>query len=76
MYRSTSYASQGSKTVFVEMAGASAETARLLREARAARPAKLPERLPSLVRWAASKAGHLLEGLSERIAQRPVEARG
>jgi hypothetical protein len=72
MYRSTSYASEKSKTMFVEMAERSARAARL-QETRAA---QLPERTPSLTRRAASTADRLLEGLRKRVAQRPVGARG
>jgi hypothetical protein len=76
MYRSTSYASQGSKTVFVEMAERSAEAARLLQEARATEPERLPERKGSLAGRAVSRRDHLLEGLGKRTAQLRAEARG
>ena len=76
MYRSSSYASQGGKSTFVEMAERSAEAARLLQEARATDPEQLAERKRSLARWAVSRRNHLLEGLGKRASQLRVEARG
>jgi hypothetical protein len=75
MYQSTSYVSRGSKTVMVTMAERSAQAARLLHEARAAQPERVPERKRSLVGWAASRAGHLLRGQRDSAQQRPAAAR-
>jgi hypothetical protein len=76
MYRSVSYASQGNKSAYVEMAQRSAEAARLLQEARATEPEERKERKRSLVIWAVSRAGHLLGGLQESVPQRRAAARG
>jgi hypothetical protein len=63
MYRSTSYASQGSKTAFVEMAQRSAKAAQLLQEAGVAQQGQRPKQLGTVARRAASKVDHLMEGL-------------
>jgi hypothetical protein len=76
MYQSTTYASRGSKTVFVEMAQRSAETARLLQEARATQPERPAERKRSLAGRAVSRRDRLLEGLGKRTAPLPAQARG
>lgn len=75
MYQSTTYASQGNKTVFVEMAESSAETTRLLQEARAAQPARPPKQPRSLVRRAVSRSDQLLNRLRKRTTRVPAEAR-
>jgi hypothetical protein len=75
MYRSTSYASEKGRTVFIDMAEASAETARLLREARAVQAAEPPKQAPSLARRVVSTASDLLDALRKRIAQPAIEAR-
>jgi hypothetical protein len=69
MYQSTSYASRGSKTVFVEIAERSAETARLLQLARGTQPAPPPERARSLAGRVVSRRDRLLQGLGKRTAQ-------
>lgn len=76
MYQSPTYASQGSKTVFVEIAQRRAETARLLQEARVAQPERLPKQTRSLTRRAVSHLDHLLEALGDWMTQLRVEARG
>ncbi|MGD2147208.1 MAG: hypothetical protein PVH41_10980 [Anaerolineae bacterium] len=73
MYRSTSYASQTGKTVFVEMAARSAETARLLSGTQAAPPRK---QVRFLVRRAATLASCLLAGVRKRATQVQAVARG
>jgi hypothetical protein len=75
MYRSTSYASEKGRTVFIDMAEASAETARLLREARAVQAAEPPKQTPSLARRVVSTTSDLLDALRKRIAQPAIEAR-
>jgi hypothetical protein len=75
MYRSTSYASQGTKSAFVEMAERSAETARLLQGARVAQPGRRPKQMRSLARRAASTLDHLLAGPGKRTTQLRAEAR-
>lgn len=75
MYQSPTYASQGSKTVFVEIAQRRAETARLLQEARVAQPGRLPKQTRSLAHRTVSHLDHLLEGLGKWMTQFRVEAR-
>jgi hypothetical protein len=76
MYRSTSYASQTGKTVFVEMAARSAETARLLSGTQAAPPARPRKQVRFLVRRAATLASCLLAGVRKRATQVQAVARG
>jgi hypothetical protein len=76
MYRSTSYASQGTKSAFVEMAERSAKTARLLQGARAAQPARPPQQPRSLARRAVSLSGQLLNRLGKRTTQLQAETSG
>jgi hypothetical protein len=71
MYRSTTYAGQKSKGVFAEMSERSAETARLLQQAREAQP----EQQRSLGRRTASRLTHLLHRKDNRMAQRRADAR-
>jgi hypothetical protein len=71
MYQSTTYAGQRSKSVFAEMSERSAETARLLQQAREAQP----EQKCSLGRRAVSRLAHLLQRKDNRMAQRPADAR-
>ena len=74
MHLSHTFAGQKSKSVFVEMSERSAETARLLREAREAQPAQLPKQRRSLARWAAVQWDHLLQRIGKRIAPREAES--
>jgi hypothetical protein len=76
VHLSHTFAGQKSKSVFVEMSERSAETARLLQEARQAKPAQLPEQKRSPARRAASQWDHLLQRIGKRIAPRSGEARG
>ena len=76
MHLSHTFAGQNSKSVFVEMSERSAETARLLQEARQAQPAQLPEQKRSLARWAAAQWDHLLQRTGQGLAPRSGEARG
>lgn len=76
MYQSPTYASQGSKSVFVEISERSAEAARLLQEARLTQPGKPPKQTRSLARRAVSQFDHLLERLGKRMTQRRAETRG
>lgn len=76
MHLSHTFAGQKSKSVFVEMSERSAETARLLQEARQAQPAQPPEQTRSLARRAASHWDHLLQRIGKRIAPRAEEAGG
>ncbi|MGD8966568.1 MAG: hypothetical protein PVI07_03575 [Anaerolineae bacterium] len=69
MYQSTSHASRGRNTVFVEMAKRSAETARLLQQARGTQPARPSERARSLAGRVVSRRDRLLQGLGKRTAQ-------
>jgi hypothetical protein len=74
--RSPSYASQGSKSVFVEMSERSADTARLLEQGREAQPAQPPDQTRSLARRTASQCVHMLDRLGRKVVPRPGEARG
>ena len=76
MHQSTTYAGQTSKSIFVEISERSAETARLLQEAREAQPAQPSERMRSLARLAASRRVRLLQRVGKRIAPREAEAPG
>ena len=76
MHLSHTFAGQKSKSVFVEMSERSAETARLLQEARHAQPAQLPEQKHSLARWAAVQWDHLLQRTGKRIVPRAERAGG
>jgi hypothetical protein len=76
MYQSPTYAGQKRKSVFVEMSERSAETARLLQQAREARAEKLPKQKRSLGRRAGSELDHLLQRMGKAMTQRRGEARG
>jgi hypothetical protein len=76
MYRSPTYAGQKSKSVFVEMSERSAETARLLQQAREAQPAPPAKQTRSLAGRLVSQGVQLLEGLGKRVTQLQGETRG
>jgi acyl-CoA reductase-like NAD-dependent aldehyde dehydrogenase len=76
MYRSPTYAGQKSKSVFVEMSERSADTARLLQQAREAQPEEPPTQRRALARRAASQLDHLLQRLGKSVTQPRGEARG
>jgi phage terminase Nu1 subunit (DNA packaging protein) len=74
VHLSHTFAGQKSKSVFVEMSERSAETARLLQEARQAQSAQLPKQRRSLARWAVVQWDHLLQRIGKRIAPREAES--
>ncbi len=76
MYRSTAYAGEKHKSVFVDLSERSAETARLLRQAREARLEGLPKSRRTLAGWAASQFSLLLQRIGEKVTQRGSQARG
>jgi hypothetical protein len=76
VYQSPTYAGQDSKSVFVEMSERSAETARLVQQARQAQSEQPPRLTHSLLRGAASQYDHLLDLLGKTIGQLRGEARG
>jgi hypothetical protein len=76
MYRSASYAGQGSKSVFVEMAEQSAESARRLREAGLAQPERPAVEVRSLVCRAASRWHQMLRWLGKRTTEEWADVRG
>jgi NAD-dependent oxidoreductase involved in siderophore biosynthesis len=73
VYRSSSYASQGTKSVFVEISEPSAETARLVQEAGAPEPKSPARRRRSLVHRAASLWDRLLQRMGARTTERRSE---
>jgi hypothetical protein len=75
VYRSPSYASQRSKSAFVEMSERSAETARLLQQAREAQPQEPRTQGRSLAHRTASQLDHLLQRLGKSVAQPRGEVR-
>lgn len=72
MQQSHTYASQGSKTAFVEVAQRRAETARLLNEAGLAQPGWLARQARSLAGWAVPRLDRRFAGLGEWMAQHGV----
>jgi hypothetical protein len=76
MYRSTSYAGQRSKSVFLEVPERSAEAARLLQQARGAQPEGPPGPRRASVRRVASHWDHLLQRIGSKLTHRRAEARG
>jgi hypothetical protein len=76
MYRSPSYASQGTKSAFVEISGRSADAARLPQHAQEMQAAQPPNQTRSLARRAASRSVELLDRLGRMVALRRGEARG
>jgi len=76
MHQSHTYASQGSKSAFVEIAQRRAEIGRLQREAAGTRGRPLQERVPSVVSWASSRYAHFIRGLGNRASELWAAARG
>jgi hypothetical protein len=76
MYRSTAYAGEKHKSVFVDLSERSAETARLLQEARQAQPAPPEKQTRSLAGRVVSQGVHFFEGLGKRVTRLRGAARG
>jgi hypothetical protein len=74
MYRSPTYASEKSKSVFVEMSQRSAETARLLQQTREPQLTRPPRHRRALLRRAVSQWHHMLQRMGNRTTQQPGEA--
>ncbi|MGD2146361.1 MAG: hypothetical protein PVH41_06690 [Anaerolineae bacterium] len=76
MYRSPTYAGQQTKSIFVEISERSAESARLVQQARQAEPQVLPMPRRFLARWAAALRTHKLERLGKTIRELRGEMAG
>jgi len=72
MHQSHTYASQGNKTAFVEMAQRQAEAARVLHETGLAQPGWLSRQARSLARRAEPLLDRLMAGVGEWMAQHGV----